>query len=104
MRSKEYKSDCCIKLREKLGGIRYFPANGNHDGTIWDISYLDAPVSTNHLLPDERYELFYNHLANFDDVHFGKQNSLYYYYDDRKDTKNRPRKLIGSRGRFLIWF
>lgn len=85
---KEYKSDCYTALRKKFDSIRYFPANGNHDdGTIWDISYIDAPQSTNHLLPSERYELFYNHLEH-ENVRFGKERALYYYYNDTK-TKTR---------------
>ncbi|MBO5454540.1 MAG: metallophosphoesterase [Clostridia bacterium] len=73
---KEYKIDAFIDLKNQFGNIKFYPINGNHDdGTIWDMK-LKNEISLHHLLPEERYEIFYKD-ANPD------SNNLYYYSDDK---------------------
>lgn len=80
---KSYKTECFIKLREHFAGVNYYPVHGNHDdGSIWDLSFIRAESSTNHLTHEELYHLFFNHLkdqgAELGDGELG----LYYYCDD----------------------
>lgn len=80
---KEYKAECFRELRKHFEGIDYLPANGNHDdGSIWDISYINAEKSTNHLIQSERYDLFYNHLPSLGAELDNDNPALYYMYND----------------------
>jgi len=80
---KQYKSDCFRGLRAELDGIRYFPANGNHDdNSIWDDNFIPADVATQHLTREERYVLFYNHVPSQGGKINRKAPGLYYYVDN----------------------
>lgn len=86
---KEYKAECFRELKKQFEGIDYLPANGNHDdGSIWDISYLKADKSTNHLTHSERYDLFFDHLADMGACVDETSRVLYYVWNDNK-TKTR---------------
>lgn len=79
--NKEYSRKNFILLREHLWGIKYFPANGNHDdNSFWD-EYIGTKA-TNHHTQEEMYNLFYSHLPALGAQH-GQENSLYYYLDDK---------------------
>lgn len=81
---KQYKCDCFRELRAELDGVRYFPVNGNHDSNVlWDTDFVPAPLSTNHLTPEENYPLFYNHVPAQGGVFNRNDHGLYYYYDNR---------------------
>ncbi len=85
---REYKSDCFRELRAIYSGTDYLPVNGNHDdGTIWDDSYIENPLSENNLTHRDMYTLFYNHLPSLG-AKMGEEDALYYYIDD-KHTKTR---------------
>lgn len=87
--SKSYVSDCFRALRSELSGIRYMPVNGNHDDNcIWDPVCIKEQRAINHLLPEERYTLFYNHAPQNGAV-FNRQNRGLYYYADNKDMRVR---------------
>ncbi len=83
---KDYKARCHRLLRAELSGLKYYPANGNHDdGTIWDRYYIEKESDwCNHLTQKERYNLLYNHVealgAKFDENGKG----LYYYFNDER--------------------
>lgn len=82
--SKQYMCDCITALRQELGGVRYFPVNGNHDGNdIWDIACVYQKPAINHLLPEERYNLFFNHAHREGAVFNQKAPGLYYYVDNK---------------------
>lgn len=80
---KQYKSECFREMRAELSGLRYFPVNGNHDNnSLWDYDFIPSPVSTQHLLPEEQYVLFYNGVPAQGGVFNRTQRGLYYYCDN----------------------
>lgn len=82
--TKKYVSDCLREFRAELNGIRYMPVNGNHDdNSIWDIACIKSEKAENHLTPEERYTLFFNHLYENGAVFNEKNKGLYYYTDNR---------------------
>lgn len=87
--TKQYVSDCFRELRAELTGIKYMPVNGNHDDNcIWDPVCIKEEKATNHLMPEERYTLFYNHTQQNGAV-FNCKNKGLFYYADNKDVKVR---------------
>lgn len=55
---------------------------GYDDGSIWDFSYIQAEISTNHLTHEELYHLFFNHLKDQGAKFCDGEQGLYYYCDD----------------------
>ena len=88
--SKQYVSECMTSLRNefKARNIKFFPVTGNHDGNdIWDNVCVYERPAINHLLPSERYKLFFDHIENEGAV-IGNKDRLYYYVDNN-DVKLR---------------
>ena len=84
--SKQYVSECMTSLRNefKAKGIKFFPVTGNHDtNDIWDNVCVYERPAINHLLPKERYSLFFDHIENEGAV-IGSRDRLYYYVDNQK--------------------
>lgn len=87
--TKEYVSRCFRALRHELAGIKYMPVNGNHDDNcIWDRACVVEDKAVNHLMPEERYTLFFNHVPQNGGV-FNRESRGLYYYADNKDVKVR---------------
>lgn len=83
--TKEYKINNYRAFREYLKNEKWFPVNGNHDdNSIWD-ECIENETSENHLTTEEMYDEFFSHLPN-QNVKFGKDGKvLYYYFDDAED-------------------
>lgn len=87
--SKKYISDCFRDLRAELSGIRYMPVNGNHDdNSIWDRACIKNEKAVNHLMPEERYTLFFNHTQQNGAV-FNRESKGLYYFADNNDARVR---------------
>ncbi len=79
---KAYKENNYRELRAHFSGIKYYPANGNHDdNSIWDL-WQEYPKSYNHLSLEEIYNIFYNHLPSLGASFDKRKDGLYYYIDD----------------------
>lgn len=78
---KAYSDECFEGLKEHLYGLKYFPANGNHDdNSLWD-EYLENEKAVNHCTTQELYNIFYSHLPKLG-ANIKGEDTLYYYYDD----------------------
>ena len=87
--SKKYVSDCFKALRKEMKDFTYMPFNGNHDDNgVWDGGCLLQEKAENHLLPEERYKLFFNHTPKKGAVYNYEERGLYYYVDN-SDVKVR---------------
>ncbi len=87
--TKQYVSDCFRSLRKEMSDLTYMPLNGNHDDNmIWDAACIYQEKAENHLIPEERYKLFFNLTPKSGAVYNYEDRGLYYYVDN-KDVKIR---------------